>query len=259
MIYPEDDIIFKQESSCPKEDAVAKLLGWMRGVKRKKYVQLTIDGISEDQLEHLHTLDGSVHDQLSDLHNAAYIAYCEAVRDFEPNEVVEKERQNVERLDGLIRQASSYLQAIDRELQSDSPTIKVDQQATESTGVLHLDLNSLDLWAHRKYQFSIFDPPSLPPAIETHAVAPTSVAPTSDRIEPSSTRDKHRLQEKAIVDAIRHLGFDPKALPKHSYTKPGAKANVRNHLNGPPLFRGSTVFDKAWERLRKFREIADKK
>ena len=258
MLTPEDDILIKQETSCSKEEAVAKLLGWMRGVRRRKYVEFTPGFISEDQLPYLYSLHGTVHDLLQDLRTDAYAAYYEAAiidPSIDAFVIAEEKREAVARYEKLIDDAASYRRDIDSELDKGKDSaLRIDDDATESSGVAQLTLSSLDRWSHQQYGFSIFEPPSLPSETETPAVNPKS-----DCTIEKPKQSRQRSQETAILDTIKHLGFDPKALPKHSYTKPGAKADVCNHLNGTPLFRGSTVFDKAWERLRKFREIADKK
>lgn len=51
------------------------------------------------------------------------------------------------------------------------------------------------------------------------------------------------------------MGCDPLRLPKNPAGKQGVKTEVRKALNGNPLFAGKTVFNKAWERLRKFGDI----
>lgn len=62
-------------------------------------------------------------------------------------------------------------------------------------------------------------------------------------------------QDMAILDEIRKQDYDPHALPKNQPGKPGVKAAVRAALNGNNLFVGSSIFDKAWERLTKSAEI----
>lgn len=64
-------------------------------------------------------------------------------------------------------------------------------------------------------------------------------------------------QEVAILAEIKKLGFDPMALPKNPPGKAGIKAAVRKALEKSPLFKGSTVFKKAWGRLREYRHIKD--
>jgi len=78
--------------------------------------------------------------------------------------------------------------------------------------------------------------------------------------EPSKPVQRSAAQEQAILAEIERLNLDPRALPKPEPGKAGVKATVRASLEGVnPLFlKRSTVFAKAWERLRQRGEIADK-
>lgn len=62
-------------------------------------------------------------------------------------------------------------------------------------------------------------------------------------------------QDKAILLELKNLGYDPQKLPKNPDGKPGVKAAVRTGLSKNRLFVGTTVFDKAWERLTAGSEI----
>ena len=255
MLTPEDDILIKQETSCSKEEAVAKLLGWMRGVRRLARVEFTPGFISEDQLPYLYSLGGTVQDLLLDLRNKALSEYHYAAF-IDPSEnsfvIADKKRDDVTRLDRLIDNAASYGQAIERELdRGEASILKIDLEAKEGSGEIQLTLSSLDRWSHQQYGFSIFDPPSLPSETETLAAHPKSDC----TIE--KPKQKLRRQEIAILDTIKHLGFDPKSMPKNAGGRPGVKSIVRDHLKGDDLFVGPTVFDKAWERLRKTEAITD--
>ncbi len=84
-----------------------------------------------------------------------------------------------------------------------------------------------------------------------------SVAPPADK----GTQPVQRgtAQDTAILNAIRDAGYVPLQLPKHQQGKRGIKAGMRAALVGKnPLFPTTgKQFDKAWERLRKFGEIAE--
>lgn len=75
----------------------------------------------------------------------------------------------------------------------------------------------------------------------------------------ASRKPALREQEQAILEKLRELNYDPIALPKPESGKKGVKHEVRIALQKTPLFFGSTVFEKAWERLSKFGDIAYKK
>lgn len=93
---------------------------------------------------------------------------------------------------------------------------------------------------------------------DTQTAAPSVSAPLA---APAATPPKQRgiAQEEAVLAKIRELGHDPLNLPKFKHSEPGVKAKVRDELVGKnPLFpKKGTQFDKAWERLRKYREIDD--
>ena len=63
---------------------------------------------------------------------------------------------------------------------------------------------------------------------------------------------QQRHQEQEILRVIAKLGCSAKELPKTPPGKVGVKARVRESLGW-----SDGVFDKAWERLRKRREIKD--
>lgn len=93
-------------------------------------------------------------------------------------------------------------------------------------------------------------------------VLPTNLAQPAGQ---NSTSPKHqqrsRLQEEVILCAIREAGHDPKGVPKNLDGKPGVKAEIRERVvkERPDLFSAkSRTFDKAWERLRSFGDIANK-
>lgn len=82
----------------------------------------------------------------------------------------------------------------------------------------------------------------------------------NDEKEPSQSKSekpvsRFQAQEAAILNAIKEGGYVPEELPENEAGKSGVKSIVRNSLKGNPLFKGSTVFKKAWERLQNTKEI----
>lgn len=81
-----------------------------------------------------------------------------------------------------------------------------------------------------------------------------------ESVQPPDAKPIQRraAQDDAIIDAIRQLGHAPQKLPKNESGKPGVKAAVRATLEGKnPMFpSGSTVLNKAWERLLENDDIA---
>lgn len=56
--------------------------------------------------------------------------------------------------------------------------------------------------------------------------------------------------EQEILSKIKEKGHDPLKLKRNLSGKPGIKAEIRRTLGKSGYWSGSTVFDKAWERLQ---------
>lgn len=77
---------------------------------------------------------------------------------------------------------------------------------------------------------------------------------------PEQASSKHkplqREQEDEILKTILSLGLDPKDMPPYKPGKPGIKNKIRVEIGKEhPLFKSTTVFDKAWERLLSHEDI----
>lgn len=97
--------------------------------------------------------------------------------------------------------------------------------------------------------------------ISVRVEAPTAPERTSDEPQdaPAKPVQRSAAQDAAILAAIRSAGHDPLNLPTNKPGRPGVKAAMRDALRSNPLFVGTTVFPKAWDRLRERGELADAK
>jgi hypothetical protein len=80
----------------------------------------------------------------------------------------------------------------------------------------------------------------------------------SDDISPTATSrpmPRQRYQELEILRVLRELGFNPLALPTHTPGYSGVKAAVRSKLTDP-MWR-DTVFNSAWKRMRKSKDLKE--
>ena len=157
MIYPEDDIYIEIRPSCTIDEAVAKMIGWLQGTRRQRFIQLTADGeISADQLPAMHSLQGSLQERLTALRQAASSAILDAANgDATVTEIQEKE-EYVSQIDSLIDRAAFYLREIHAELdEGGSSALKIDQHETDRTGDIHIRLKSLDAWAYSNYGINV--------------------------------------------------------------------------------------------------------
>lgn len=78
---------------------------------------------------------------------------------------------------------------------------------------------------------------------------------TSGQSEPIQ---RHQLQEDLILNCLKGMKIDPLNFPKNQAGKKGFKSDARMELQRHKLFVGATIFDKAWERLRKNGSIVTK-
>ena len=69
------------------------------------------------------------------------------------------------------------------------------------------------------------------------------------RSDPTTPVQRTAAQDAAILSTLAALNINPMAIPKNKAGKAGTKKRVRTALEGNLLFVGSTVFEKAWERL----------
>jgi hypothetical protein len=96
---------------------------------------------------------------------------------------------------------------------------------------------------------------------EQESGLPVSGVATPVSVSGSYTKaplQRSAAQDAAILAAIREAGCDPLALPVNETGKSGVKAKVRRAIANNTMFVGTTVFDKAWERLRRQGDIADR-
>lgn len=161
--YPTDNANLDMRTSCTKEEAAAKLIGWMKGNVRHDYpIDVDEDEITRDNLVYTHSLVYSLPEHLTILRNAEWNRYNEAVCDGLPEEVLGEKAYALAECDDLIRKVAVYLCDIDEELdkefdQAGASILRLDRQSTADSGKLHITIRSLDKWAQDKYGISILD------------------------------------------------------------------------------------------------------
>lgn len=99
------------------------------------------------------------------------------------------------------------------------------------------------------------------PAQEPATPAPVATVVSNEVIEaaiPQEPVQRRHAQDAAILGEIRKQGYDPLALPKNPPGKKGVKHGIRSAIDGKGLFKGGTIFKRAWERLTANSEIVIK-
>ncbi|WP_430232614.1 hypothetical protein [Nitrosomonas communis] len=159
-ILYENDVFIDDSTSCTKDEAVAKMLGWMTSFQRKQFINLTEHcAIPSDELPFLHSLeDASLKETLTLQRGAALRDLSDTFLAGAADKVIEEKIKAVSKCNELINKAMQYLSAIDDELAKGKlSALRSDQEATEESGVTHITLGSLDEWAKSKYELSIFE------------------------------------------------------------------------------------------------------
>jgi hypothetical protein len=122
----------------------------------------------------------------------------------------------------------------------------------ETTDEVHRD--DLNKWISENCRLLDYRFPNPSSAPVVTAGAPGGVEPA--KVGPAKPLQRTAAQDSAILCEIEKQGYDPLALPKNPSGKSGVKADIRAALSQNPLFTGTRVFDKAWERLTTHKDIA---
>lgn len=237
----EDSIAFK--TSCDKEDAVAKLLGWLQG---PVYQDLTISehGYSLQQLKYMDTLIYTLPEHLTDLRNQALWKTADLYKEKASVEEIDKAINEELDIEDLIKRANLYLIDLEDELgKKELSLLKIDAEATVKNDEIYITLKSLDTWSQKTKGISILE-------YKDNGLVKRSSPKKAGQY-------KQLLQENKIIETIKILGHDPLKFPKNPSGKPGIKAKIREIVDLVYPFEGTTTFDKAWERLGREKRIVD--
>ncbi|WP_317738019.1 hypothetical protein [Burkholderia pseudomallei] len=102
------------------------------------------------------------------------------------------------------------------------------------------------------YAWPLAAPTTEPVEVAAGETGATGTLTSAPGITPRPLQQQ-AFQEQEILRVLAELGHNPLNLPKSPAGQPGVKAEVRKTLN----WQGSTTFDKAWERLRRNKDIGD--
>lgn len=151
MIKPGVDTYIDDRQSCTKDEAVAKLIGWMRGKIRRNVMYLDEFGAYlPEQLPYLHTLEGTVLDVLHDQHSAALAALRFAEESGAAERTIDSLRKAVADYGKQRVDAERYSEELDVEIARVSSELELDYAAMDEKGGIHITLDSLEKWASKK-------------------------------------------------------------------------------------------------------------
>lgn len=157
MTDPADGTFIDDRESCTVQEAVAKLIGWMRGKSRLAIIRMNEDGgLVPEDLPLLPSLEGSVQDMLDRQWEAARRALRRVEEGGAPIELIKEKKEALLDVEETIQRAATYLIEIEDEIVLDTASrLILDESAEAKTGEMHITLSSLQSWALSKYGISI--------------------------------------------------------------------------------------------------------
>lgn len=192
MITAADEIYIDLSTSCTKDVVVAKLLGWLQGPIRRKYINVTEDGISEDQLPYLHKMEEPISEQLLELREVAHRKLVEAFNNGVGDDVLSELEGRVNLCDKKILLAAQYFRDIDDELaKGDSSKLRVDPVATVTPDNPYITLSTLDHWAKDKYGISVLNADPDQPANQNPELAGSAAQLKLDLAKSQELNEKY--------------------------------------------------------------------
>lgn len=158
IMNPETDVIINIQTSCTRDEAVAKLLGWSRGRYFPRSVQVTEHGIDEVDLEKVAQFEGAVQEQLAAIYEKARSELIDAAEAGESHETLSNLEGKVRECRDLVDKAAEFFLDLDDELSSPE-TLRIDCMRTERDGQTYVTLRSLAEWSQQKYGIDITKAP----------------------------------------------------------------------------------------------------
>lgn len=140
-------------TSCTRDEAVAKLVGWMRSPIRRAFVEKQDGGVSADEMREAPSLlGGSLQRRLEDMRAQALQRLLTAPKGRAAGDEIERRLAALAQADELIERAFRFGIDFDAEVANGANSrIRVDERATKETGVEHYTLDSIDHWGREKY------------------------------------------------------------------------------------------------------------
>ena len=155
---PETDVIINIQTSCTRDEAVAKLLGWSRGRYFSRSVQVTGHGIDEVDLAKVAQFEGSVQEQLAAIYEKARSEFIDAAETGESHETLSILEGKVHGCRALVDKAAEYFLDLDDELSSPE-MLRIDRMRTGRDSQIYITLRSLAEWSKHRYGIDITKAP----------------------------------------------------------------------------------------------------
>ena len=156
---PLDNHLLDTNTTCNIEEAIAKMLGWLRSPLRLDPQEIRIGNITIEEMPYLHELNHDVDEYLIMFREEAVENFFNIDNDASASE--EKKQKAIEALsncDYLIDKAAHYRCALEDELIKESGSrLRIHKVSSESNDQLHITLKSLFDWAYEEFELNIFE------------------------------------------------------------------------------------------------------
>lgn len=172
ILNPEEELIVAPRSTCTKDEAVARLLGWMKGPQFSKNIPFGQFGVPTNQYVNLQFLEGSIQNQLTLYRETARQEWMSANASGK-DDSGQSAKLLLDCYD-LAAKAEKYLMEIGDEIAKEgSSALRIDRAATVEEQETHYTLKSVDEWAKRTLGLSVIQ-------TEFHEHSPSSVVRLPD-------------------------------------------------------------------------------
>ncbi len=193
------EIFLKFVTSCTKDEAVARMLGWMQGPIYDAEPELTEDNnVPLDYLPYLSSLPNSLEEQLTYLVGEAQEDLVDAKDSgAEPGVIRQKEAALSQSLEWIDKAGVYLVDIVDELAKGETSVLRIDQEATEKSGVIHITVKSLEKWASDVYKI----PPSVSFKSSPSAVKQLIDSPKNKR-ESTTKLDNLHITFAFLIEAF---------------------------------------------------------
>lgn len=154
MLSTKDELIVAPRSTCTKDEAVARLLGWMKGPAFPQNIPFGPFGVPTNQYVNLQFLEGSIQNQLTIYRETARQEWIAANESDMPDGGLTA--TVLLACYDLAAKAEKYLIEIDDEIaKGDASVLRIDKDATAINQETHYTLKSVEEWAMKTLGLSV--------------------------------------------------------------------------------------------------------
>ena len=156
---PLDNHLLDTNTTCNKEEAIAKMLGWLRSPLRFDPQEIRIGNITIEEMPYLHELKHDVDEYLTMFREEAAENFFNIDNDASASvETKQKATEALANCHYLIDVAAIYRCALEDELIKESGSrLRIHKASSESNNQLHITLKSLFDWANEEFELDIFE------------------------------------------------------------------------------------------------------